>query len=189
MLEEGLQEIKNPSSIFTNKENISGVTTTITNEGSRPLAVDIQALVNKTFYSNPRRTTTGISINRLPQLLAVIEKHVGIKLSEFDCYIATGGGFEINDPTSDLGVAISILSSLKNIPPLANTSFIGELGLSGQVRKSNNLRTKIEEAVRLGIKNIVVPKLEEELNNNFQNLINIKEISNIKEAVEYSLSK
>ena len=123
------------------------------------------------------------------QILAVIEKHVGIKLSEFDCYIATGGGFEINDPSSDSGVAISILSSLKNIPPLANSSFIGELGLSGQVRKSNNLRTKIEEAVRLGIKNIIVPKLEEELNDNFQNLINIKEISNIKEAVDYSLSK
>ena len=123
------------------------------------------------------------------QILAVVEKHVGIKLSEFDCYVATGGGFEINDPSSDLGVAISILSSLKNIPPLANSSFIGDLGLSGQVRKSNNLRTKIEEAVRLGIKNIVVPKLEEGLNNNFQNLINIKEISNIKEAVDYSLSK
>ena len=123
------------------------------------------------------------------QILAVLEKHVGIKLSEFDCYIATGGGFEINDPSSDLGVAISILSSLKNIPPLANSSFIGELGLSGQVRKSNNLRKKIEEAVRLGIKNIVLPKLEEELNNNFRNLINIKEISNIKEAIDYSFSK
>ena len=71
---------------------------------------------------------------------------------------------------------------------MASSSFIGELGLSGQVRKSNNLRTKIEEAVRLGIKNIVVPKLEEELNN-FHNLINIKEISNIKEAIDYSLSK
>jgi len=189
MLEEGLREVQNPSSIFTNKENISGVTTTITYEGTRPLAVDIQALVNKTFYSNPRRTTTGISINRLHQIIAVIEKHVGIKLSEYDCYMATGGGFEINDPSSDLGVAISILSSLKNIPPLASTSFIGELGLSGQVRKSNNLRTKIEEAVRIGIKNIVVPKLEEELNNNFQNLINIKEISNIKEAADYSLTK
>ena len=82
------------------------------------------------------------------------------------------------------GVAISILSSLKNIPPLASSSFIGELGLSGQVRKSNNLRTKIEEAARLGIKNIVVPKLDEEINNNCKNSINIKEISNIKEAVE-----
>ena len=106
MLENGLREVINPSSIFTNKENISGVTTTITNEGSRPFAVDIQALVNQTFYNNPRRTTTGVSINRLHQILAVIEKHVGIKLSEYDCYIATGGGFEINEPSSDLGVAI-----------------------------------------------------------------------------------
>ena len=189
MFEKGLREIKNPSSIFTNKENVSGVTTTITNESTRPFAVDIQALVNKTFYSNPRRTTTGISINRLHQILAVIEKHVGIKISEFDCYVATGGGFEINDPTSDLGVAISILSSLKNIPPKASSAFIGELGLSGQVRKSKNIRTKIEEAARLGIKNIIVPRLEEDLNNNFQKLINIKEISNIREAVEYSLTK
>ncbi len=187
MLEDGLREINNPSSIFTNKENISGVTTTITNEGTRPFAVDIQALVNKTFYSNPRRTTTGINTNRLHQILAVIEKHVGIKLSEYDCYVATGGGFEINDPTSDLSVAISILSSLKNIPPLASSSFIGELGLSGQVRKSNNLLPKIEEAARLGIKNIVVPKLDADLENKFKNLINIKEISSIKEAFDYSL--
>ena len=163
MLENGLREVINPSSIFTNKENIAGVTTTITNEGSRPFAVDIQALVNKTFYNNPRRTTTGMSINRLHQILAVIEKHVGIKLSEYDCYIATGGGFEINDPSSDLGVAISILSSLKNIPPLINCAFIGELGLSGQVRQASNIRAKIDEAVRLGIKNILVPKITSEI--------------------------
>ena len=86
-------------------------------------------------------------------------------------------------------MAISILSSLKNIPPKASSAFIGELGLSGQVRKSKNIRTKIEEAARLGIKNIIVPRLEEDLNNNFQKLINIKEISNIREAVEYSLTK
>ena len=189
MLENGLQEVINPSSIFTNKENISGVTTTITNEGSRPFAVDIQALVNKTYYSNPRRTTTGISINRLHQILAVIEKHVGIKLSEYDCYIATGGGFEINDPSSDLGVAMSILSSLKNIPPLKNSSFIGELGLSGQVRQTNNLRTKIEEAIRLGIKNIFVPKTNNEIKDTFYKLIKIKEVSNINEAMNYSFKE
>ena len=187
MIEEGLREIKNPSSIFTNNENIAGVTTIITNVGTRPFAVDIQALVNKTFYSNPRRTTTGISVNRLHQILAVIEKHLGIKLSEFDCYVATGGGFEINDPSSDLGVAISILSSWKNIPPMENSSFIGELGLSGQVRQSSNLRTKIEEAVRLGIKNIIVPKINEKLNITCKNQIKIKEISNIKEAFDYAL--
>ena len=189
MLENGLKEVINPSSIFTNKENISGVTTTITNEGSRPFAVDIQALVNKTFYNNPRRTTTGMSINRLHQILAVIEKHVGIKLSEYDCYIATGGGFEINDPSSDLGVAISILSSLKNIPPLINCAFIGELGLSGQVRQASNIRAKIDEAVRLGIKNILVPKITSEIKDSFQKFIQIKEISNINEAINYALNE
>ena len=189
MLENGLREVINPSSIFTNKENIAGVTTTITNEGSRPFAVDIQALVNKTFYNNPRRTTTGMSINRLHQILAVIEKHVGIKLSEYDCYIATGGGFEINDPSSDLGVAISILSSLKNIPPLINCAFIGELGLSGQVRQASNIRAKIDEAVRLGIKNILVPKITSEIKDSFQKFIQIKEISNINEAINYALSE
>ena len=189
MLENGLREVINPSSIFTNKENIAGVTTTITNEGSRPFAVDIQALVNKTFYNNPRRTTTGMSINRLHQILAVIEKHVGIKLSEYDCYIATGGGFEINDPSSDLGVAISILSSLKNIPPLINCAFIGELGLSGQVRQASNIRAKIDEAVRLGIKNILVPKITSEIKDSFQKIIRIKEISNINEAINYALKE
>ena len=189
MLENGLKEVINPSSIFTNKENIAGVTTTITNEGSRPFAVDIQALVNKTFYNNPRRTTTGMSINRLHQILAVIEKHVGIKLSEYDCYIATGGGFEINDPSSDLGVAISILSSLKNIPPLINCAFIGELGLSGQVRQASNIRAKIDEAVRLGIKNILVPKITSEIKDSFQKFIQIKEISNINEAINYALKE
>ena len=189
MLDNGLREVSNPSSIFTNKENISGVTTTITNEGSRPFAVDIQALVNKTFYNNPRRTTTGVNINRLHQILAVIEKHIGIKLSDYDCYIATGGGFEINDPSSDLGVAISILSSLKNIPPLKNCSFIGELGLSGQVRQASNLRGKVEEAVRLGIKNILMPKTTIEVKDTFQNLIQIKEVSNINEAMNYAFKK
>ena len=188
MLENGLREVINPSSIFTNKENIAGVTTTITNEGSRPFAVDIQALVNKTLYNNPRRTTTGMSINRLHQILAVIEKHVGIKLSEYDCYIATGGGFEINDPSSDLGVAISILSSLKNIPPLINCAFIGELGLSGQVRQASNIRAKIDEAVRLGIKNILVPKITSEIKDSFQKFIQIKEISNINEAINHALN-
>ncbi|MDC3168467.1 DNA repair protein RadA, partial [Prochlorococcus sp. AH-716-D22] len=187
MLENGLREVNNPSSIFTNKENISGVTTTITNEGSRPFAVDIQALVNKTFYNNPRRTTTGISINRLHQILAVIEKHVGIQLSGYDCYVATGGGFEINDPSSDLGVAISILSSLKNIPPLINCAFIGELGLSGQVRQASNLQAKIDEAIRLGIKNILVPKNTIKIKDSFQQIVQIKEISNINEAMNYAL--
>ncbi len=187
MFENGLKEVTNPSSIFTNKGNISGVATTITYEGSRPFAVDIQALVNKTFCNNPKRTTTGMSINRLHQIIAVIEKHIGTKLSEYDCYIATGGGFEINDPSSDLGVAISILSSFRNIPPLENCSFVGELGLSGQLRPASNLRPKIEEAIRIGNKNILVPEIKEDFKESFTSLITIKEISNINEAVDITL--
>ena len=106
MQENGLNEVVNPNSSFTNNENISGVATTITLEGTRSFAVDIQALVNKSFYQNPKRTTTGISVNRVHQILAVIEKHIKIQLSSFDCYLATAGGFELNDPSSDLAIAI-----------------------------------------------------------------------------------
>ena len=130
MQENGLNEVINPSSSFTNNENISGVATTITLEGTRSFAVDIQALVNKSFYQNPKRTTTGISLNRVHQILAVIEKHIKIQLSSFDCYLATAGGFELNDPSSDLAIAIAIVSSLNNQIPLRNCAFIGELGLN-----------------------------------------------------------
>ena len=187
MSETGLQEVTNPSSSFTNKENTLGVATSITNEGTRSFAVDIQSLVNKSFYNNPRRTTTGISVNRLHQILAVIEKHIGLKLSEYDCYIATGGGFEISDPSSDLCVGISIISSLKNIAPLKNSAFIGELGLSGQVRKTSNLPSKIEEAIRLGFENLFIPKTNNELSKDYQSSINLIEISNIKEAMNEAL--
>ena len=189
MCEDGLNEIKNPSSNFTNKENIAGVSTTITVEGTRSFAVDIQSLVNKSFYNNPKRATTGININRLHQILAVIEKHVELKLSDFDCYIATAGGFEINDPSSDLCIAISIISSLTNRNPLNECAFIGELGLNGQVRTTNNLKSKLEEGIRLGFKKIVIPKTNDELIKKFNDLIYLIEVKNIKEATYIALGK
>ena len=189
MNENGLQEVKNPSSSFTNKENIPGVATAITIEGTRSFAVDIQALVNKSFYNNPRRTTTGISLNRLHQILAVIEKHLKLKLSEYDCYLATAGGFEINDPSSDLGVAISILSSLINKSPIRDSSFIGELGLSGQLRPTKNIKSKIEESIRLGFRNILIPRTESDLSDKFHEQKNIIQVSNINEAMQISLKE
>tara|TARA_B100000900_G_scaffold176001_1_gene149326 strand:+ start:328 stop:1608 length:1281 start_codon:yes stop_codon:yes gene_type:complete len=183
MLEDGLNEIKNPSSNFTNKENIAGVATTITVEGTRSFAVDIQSLVNKSFYNNPKRATTGLNINRLHQIIAVIEKHVNLRLSDFDCYLATAGGFELNDPSSDLCVAISIISSFKNKNPINDCVFVGELGLNGQVRQTNHLKSKLEESIRLGYKNIVIPKTRDEINNKIKKLVNLIEVENIKEAV------
>ena len=186
MQENGLNEVINPSSSFTNNENISGVATTITLEGTRSFAVDIQALVNKSFYQNPKRTTTGISLNRVHQILAVIEKHIKIQLSSFDCYLATAGGFELNDPSSDLAIAISIVSSLKNQIPLRNCAFIGELGLNGQVRETNSIKSKIDESIRLGFEQIIIPHTKD---NGFLNVHNIKVITvkNIQEAINLSL--
>ena len=189
MYQNGLREVKNPSSSFTNKENIAGVATAITNEGTRSFAVDIQALVNKSFYNNPRRTTTGISLNRLHQILAVIEKHINLKLSEYDCYIATAGGFEINDPSADLGVAISILSSLINKSPIESCSFIGEIGLSGQVRQTSDIQSKIEESIRLGFKNVLIPKTKDEFERKFDKKIHIFQVANINDAMQTSLKK
>ena len=186
MQENGLNEVVNPNSSFTNNENISGVATTITLEGTRSFAVDIQALVNKSFYQNPKRTTTGISLNRVHQILAVIEKHIKIQLSSFDCYLATAGGFELNDPSSDLAIAIAIVSSLKNQIPLRNCAFIGELGLNGQVRETNSIKSKIDESIRLGFEQIIIPHTKE---NRFINVPNIKVITvkNIQEAITLSL--
>jgi len=186
MQENGLNEVINPNSSFTNNENISGVATTITLEGTRSFAVDIQALVNKSFYQNPKRTTTGISLNRVHQILAVIEKHIKIQLSSFDCYLATAGGFELNDPSSDLAIAISIVSSLKNQIPLRNCAFIGELGLNGQVRETNSIKSKIDESIRLGFEQIIIPHTKD---NGFINVHNIKVITvkNIQEAITLSL--
>ena len=186
MQENGLNEVVNPNSSFTNNENISGVATTITLEGTRSFAVDIQALVNKSFYQNPKRTTTGISLNRVHQILAVIEKHIKIQLSSFDCYLATAGGFELNDPSSDLAIAISIVSSLKNQIPLRNCAFIGELGLNGQVRETNSIKSKIDESIRLGFEQIIIPHMKD---NGFINVHNIKVITvkNIQEAITLSL--
>ena len=186
MQENGLNEVINPNSSFTNNENISGVATTITLEGTRSFAVDIQALVNKSFYQNPKRTTTGISLNRVHQILAVIEKHIKIQLSSFDCYLATAGGFELNDPSSDLAIAISIVSSLKNQIPLRNCAFIGELGLNGQVRETNSIKSKIDESIRLGFEQIIIPHTKD---NRYLNVRNIKVITvkNIQEAIAISL--
>ena len=186
MQENGLNEVINPNSSFTNNENISGVATTITLEGTRSFAVDIQALVNKSFYQNPKRTTTGISLNRVHQILAVIEKHIKIQLSSFDCYLATAGGFELNDPSSDLAIAISIVSSLKNQIPLRNCAFIGELGLNGQVRETNSIKSKIDESIRLGFEQIIIPHTKD---NGLINVHSIKVITvkNIQEAITLSL--
>ena len=156
---EGLVEVKNPSKLFLSNESSIGVATIVACEGSRPLAVDLQALTNPTTFASPRRTTTGVESNRLHQILAVIEKHMGLTLSRHDCYLAVAGGLDIDEPAADLGIAAAIVSSYKEITLPKATIFLGELGLGGQLRQVGHLSQRLNEAYRLGFMRAVVPKV------------------------------
>ncbi len=154
----GLVEVINPSELFLSGEYASGVATIVACEGTRSLLVELEALISGTTYASPRRTTTGISTNRLHQILAVLEKHMGLTLSRFDCYLAVAGGLEVEEPAADLGIATAIVSSFKNLTLPEGTVLIGEIGLGGQLRPVGQLTQRLQEAVRLGFKRAVIPK-------------------------------
>lgn len=155
---QGLAEVGNPSELFLSGERASGVATIVACEGTRPLVVDLQALVSNTSYSSPRRTATGIAVNRLHQILAVLEKHMGLPLSRFDCYLAVAGGLDVEEPAADLGVAAAVVASYRDLTLPAGTVLLGELGLGGQLRPVGQLELRLQEAVRLGFTRAVVPR-------------------------------
>lgn len=155
---QGLAEVVNPSELFLSGERASGVATIVACEGTRPLVVDLQALVSTTSYSSPRRTATGIAVNRLHQILAVLEKHMGLPLSRFDCYLAVAGGLDVEEPAADLGVAAAVVASYRDLTLPAGTVLLGELGLGGQLRPVGQLELRLQEAVRLGFTRAVVPR-------------------------------
>lgn len=155
---QGLAEVGNPSELFLSGERASGVATIVACEGTRPLVVDLQALVSTTSYASPRRTATGIAVNRLHQILAVLEKHMGLPLSRFDCYLAVAGGLDVEEPAADLGVAAAVVASYRDLTLPAGTVLLGELGLGGQLRPVGQLELRLQEAVRLGFRRAVVPR-------------------------------
>lgn len=154
----GLVEVSNPSKLFLSGASAVGVATIVACEGTRSLLVDVQALVSSTSYPSPRRTATGVGTNRLHQILAVLEKHMGFPLSRYDCYLAVAGGLDVEEPASDLGIAASIVSSFKDIILPSGMVFIGELGLGGQLRSVGQISQRLQEAERLGFNTAVVPK-------------------------------
>ena len=185
---EGLLEIENPSELFLSNQTACGVATIVACEGTRPIAVDLQALISPTTYASPRRTATGVESNRLHQILAVIEKHMSLAMSRHDCYLAVAGGLEVNEPAADLGIAAAILSSYKNLELPKGTILIGEIGLGGQLRPVKQITQRIQEAIRLGFTRAVIPKItiHNELNNELQ--IDLLEASDMKEALSKALS-
>ncbi len=154
----GLVEVGNPSELFFSGESASGVATIVACEGTRSLVVDLQALVSVTSYPSPRRTATGVGTNRLHQILAVLEKHMSLPLSRYDCYLAVAGGLDVEEPAADLGVAAAVVSSYRDLVLPSGTVLIGELGLGGQLRQVSQLPQRLQEAVRLGFKRAVVPQ-------------------------------
>jgi DNA repair protein RadA/Sms len=155
----GLAEVTNPSELFLGgEEPSSGTATIVACEGTRPLVVELQALVSTTSYASPRRSATGIAVNRLHQILAVLEKHLGLPLSRFDCYLAVAGGLEVEEPAADLGVAAAVVASYRDLTLPPGTVLIGELGLGGQLRPVGQLELRLGEAARLGFSRAVVPR-------------------------------
>ena len=159
MRDRGLLEVSNPSELFLGSpEGSVGMATIVACEGTRPLVVELQALVSTTSYASPRRMATGIGTNRLHQILAVLEKHLGLPLSRFDCYLAVAGGLEVEEPAADLGVAAAVVASFRDLALPAGTVLVGELGLGGQLRPVGQLELRLQEAARLGFRRAVVPK-------------------------------
>ena len=160
MADKGLVEVDNPSELFLgNRDEFSpGTATVVACEGTRPIVVELQALVSPTSYTSPRRSTTGIDHNRLQQILAVLEKRVGIPLSKLDAYMASAGGLTVTEPAADLGIAISLVASFRDRTVDPRTVLIGEVGLGGQVRLVSQMELRLKEAAKLGFKRAIVPK-------------------------------
>ncbi|MDX2096979.1 MAG: DNA repair protein RadA [Leptolyngbyaceae cyanobacterium bins.59] len=161
MVDRGLEEVLNPSELFLGNrdgEVAPGTATIVACEGTRPIVVELQALVSPTSYSSPRRSTTGIEYNRLLQILAVLEKRVGIPLSKLDAYVASSGGLAVGEPAADLGVAIAVAASFRDRMVDPRTVLIGEVGLGGQVRPVSQMELRLKEAAKLGFQRAIVPK-------------------------------
>ncbi|AMR48940.1 DNA repair protein; 6-O-methylguanine-DNA methyltransferase [Bacillus velezensis UCMB5036] len=160
MREEGLTEVLNPSEIFLEERSAgaSGSSIVASMEGTRPILVEIQALISPTSFGNPRRMATGIDHNRVSLIMAVLEKRVGLLLQNQDAYLKVAGGVKLDEPAIDLAVAVSIASSFRDTPPNPADCFIGEVGLTGEVRRVSRIEQRVKEAAKLGFKRMIIPE-------------------------------
>lgn len=161
MREKGLEEVKNPSEFMLNgrPENSSGSVVVCAVEGTRPMLMEIQALVCRSNFGMPRRTAAGLDYNRVNLLMAVLEKRIGLPLSSYDAYVNIAGGIRMNEPASDLGIVMAIASSYKNKPIAEDTIMFGEVGLSGEVRAVTMPEQRVAEAKKLGFKTCIIPEV------------------------------
>ncbi|MDG2990082.1 DNA repair protein RadA [Candidatus Synechococcus calcipolaris G9] len=162
MVDRGLEQVTNPSALFLGESDPApGTAVIVACEGTRPLVVELQALVSPTSYPSPRRSTTGLEYNRFLQILAVLEKRLGVPLSKLDAYVSSSGGLTVAEPAADLGVAVAVVASFRDRLVQSGTVMIGEVGLGGQVRSVSQLETRLREALKLGFKRAIVPKSQD----------------------------
>lgn len=188
MSSKGLVEVESPSKyLLSSKDKDSaGSAVVCILEGTRPLLVEVQALVASSGFNMPRRQTSGIDYNRVALLIAVLEKKLGYVLSNEDIFINVVGGIKIEEPSADLAVAVAIASSFKNRPVKENTAIIGEVGLAGEVRSVSQLERRVHEAAKLGFLRVIVPK--QSMSDINDSSIEIVEVKNVSQAVDAALN-
>lgn len=185
MVGDGLREVSNPSEVLISDRDsgLSGISITAALEGARPLLIETQALVSTAVYGTPQRNANGYDLRRLNMLLAVLEKRCGFKLGIQDVFVNVAGGLRLDDPGSDLGIAVAILSSYENIPLAKFTAFVGEIGLSGEIRAVNRIEQRIAEAEKLGFEEVVLSTGN--LKNSIKSNLKLVGVKNIMEVAEH----
>ncbi|MCM1263754.1 MAG: DNA repair protein RadA [Butyrivibrio sp.] len=185
MREQGLVEVENPSEFMLEgkPEGASGSIVSCSMEGTRPILVEIQALVCRTNFGFPRRQAIGTDFNRVNLLMAVLEKRVQLQMSDCDAYVNLAGGMRITEPAIDLGIALAVASSFKNRAIDDKMAAFGEVGLSGEVRSISMIEQRVREAAKMGYTTCVIPKVCEKQLKNIEN-VKIIGVSNIQDAIE-----
>ncbi len=190
MEDDGLMEVASPSQmLIESTENATGASVVATLEGSRIFLHEIQALVGATGYTNPRRVAVGLEYNRLLQVIAVIEKKVGLNLSKQDVYVNVVGGLDIIEPSYDLALCLSIISSARDIPISPMTIVIGEVGLLGEIRYVDNIERRLKEAAKLGFKKAIIPPVSDK---NFEKIkkigLEVIQVKKVTDAIIKAMS-
>ena len=190
MCNTGLEEVKNPSEYMLNgrPEDASGSVVACSMEGTRPILVEIQALVCQSNFGIPRRTAVGTDFNRVNLLMAVLEKKVGLRLAASDAYVNIAGGMKMTEPAIDLGICLAIVSSAKDIVIHDNVMVFGEVGLSGEIRAVNMAGQRVQEAKKLGFGTVVLPEVCRSSVGKVEG-INLVYVSQIRDAIGYIMKK
>lgn len=189
MVEQGMVEVPNPSEAFLAERQVNapGSAIAVTLEGTRPLLVEVQALASATSFTNPRRTPNGIDLNRLLLLTAVLTRRVHVPLHDKDVFVNVIGGLQISEPAADLAVALAIAGSVKDRPIHADMAFLGEVGLSGELRAVSQLEPRLREAAKLGFKRCVIPRTRQMKSGSAPQGLEIIPCRTLQEAVDVAL--